>query len=385
MLVFWRKNEKEERDLRKKAEKEAIDRAKREEELREARRQARKLNFLITQTELYSHFVGKKVNAGLTEQGESVNGDIADTPIPSGSSDIQIPTRFDELDFDAEDDETLRAAAAKSAQNAVQLAQSKAKDFDLATRMDLKPSAAPGDIDMKDIDIDAEDMNFTNPTGLNEAEQIPQPKMLHCQLKEYQLKGLNWLVNLYEQGINGILADEMGLGKTVQSISVMAYLAETHNVWGPFLVIAPSSTLHNWQQEISRFVPGLKALPYWGNAKDRKILRKFWNRKHVTYTRDAPFHVLITSYQLVVQDEKYFQKIKWQYMILDEAQAIKSSASSRWKILLGLHCRNRLLLTGTPIQNTMQGIRTINCCVDYRTLGTIALHHANVVRFARGV
>jgi chromatin-remodeling ATPase INO80 len=346
MLLFWRKNEREERDLRKKAEKEAIDRAKREEELREARRQARKLNFLITQTELYSHFVGKKV--GTEDTGVGIEGP---SPIPSGSGDL--PSKFDELDFDADDDEALRAAAARSAQNAVTLAQNKAKDFDLATRSgEAKP---PGDIDMKDIDIDAEDMNFTNPTGLSELEQIPQPKMLHCQLKEYQLKGLNWLVNLYEQGINGILADEMGLGKTVQSISVMAYLAENHNVWGPFLVIAPASTLHNWQQELSRFVPGLKALPYWGNAKDRKVLRKFWNRKHVTYTQDAPFHVLVTSYQLVVQDEKYFQKIKWQYMILDEAQAIKSSSSSRWKILLGLHCRNRLLLTGTPIQNTMQG------------------------------
>ena len=351
MLVFWRKNEKEERDLRKKAEKEAIDRAKREEELREARRQARKLNFLITQTELYSHFVGKKVNAGVDEQTETTTGTIPQpSPIPSGSAG-QGPSKFDELDFDADDDEALNAAAARSAQNAVQLAQNKAKDFDAATR---NQTGSAGDIDMKDIDIDAEDLNFTNPTGLSDIDQIPQPKMLCCQLKEYQLKGLNWLVNLYEQGINGILADEMGLGKTVQSISVMAYLAETHNVWGPFLVIAPASTLHNWQQEITRFVPGLKALPYWGNAKDRKVLRKFWNRKHVTYTQDAPFHVLITSYQLVVQDEKYFQKIKWQYMILDEAQAIKSSSSSRWKILLGLHCRNRLLLTGTPIQNTMQ-------------------------------
>src|SRR5436190_7923251 len=123
MLVFWRKNEKEERDLRKKAEKEAIDRAKREEELREARRQARKLNFLITQTELYSHFVGKKVNAG----DESANIETNQTsPIPSG--DGQLPSKFDELDFDADDDEALRAAAARSAQNAVQLAQNKAKD-----------------------------------------------------------------------------------------------------------------------------------------------------------------------------------------------------------------------------------------------------------------
>lgn len=143
--------------------------------------------------------------------------------------------------------------------------------------------------------------------------------MLNCELKEYQLKGLNWLANLYEQGINGILADEMGLGKvcdfpsaslqynckyrvrpqTVQSIAVMAYLAEKHNIWGPFLVVAPASTLHNWQQEITRFVPGIKALPYWGNVKDRATLRKFWQRKSLRYDKDAPFHVLITSYQLV--------------------------------------------------------------------------------------
>ena len=135
----------------------------------------------------------------------------------------------------------------------------------------------------------------------------------------------------------------------------MAYLAEHHDIRGPFLVIAPASTLHNWQQEIARFVPSLKALPYWGNAKDRMILRKFWNRRQMKYTRDAPFHVLVTSYQLVVSDERYFQRVKWQYMVLDEAQAIKSSTSARWKTLLGFHCRNRLLLTGTPIQNSMQG------------------------------
>lgn len=183
--------------------------------------------------------------------------------------------------------------------------------------------------------------------------QVKQPKILSCTLKEYQLKGLNWLANLYEQGINGILADEMGLGKTVQSISLMAYLAEVHNIWGPFLVIAPASTLHNWQQEIAKFVPSLKALPYWGSTKDRAVLRKFWNRKSLKYDKDAPFHILVTSYQLVVQDEKYFNQVKWQYMVLDEAQAIKSSSSTRWKTLLGFRCRNRLLLTGTPIQNSM--------------------------------
>ena len=100
-------------------------------------------------------------------------------------------------------------------------------------------------------------MNFQDPSSMG-TEEIKQPSMLMCQLKSYQLKGLNWLASLYEQGINGILADEMGLGKTVQSISLMAYLAEVHNIWGPFLVIAPASTLHNWQQEVSKFVPSFR-------------------------------------------------------------------------------------------------------------------------------
>ncbi len=164
--------------------------------------------------------------------------------------------------------------------------------------------------------VDSDELNFQNPTSLSGPLTIGQPKMLMAQLKEYQLKGLNWLGTLYEQGINGILADEMGLGKvclllgyhdvielsvrqTVQSISLLAYLAETHDIWGPFLVVAPASTLHNWQQELTRFVPNLKALPYWGNVKDRATLRKFWSKKEISYNQDAPFHVLITSYQLV--------------------------------------------------------------------------------------
>src|SRR5436190_443379 len=146
--------------------------------------------------------------------------------------------------------------------------------------------------------VDEGEMNFQNPTSLGDI-YIDQPKMLSCQLKEYQLKGLNWLANLYEQGINGILADEMGLGKTVQSIALMAYLAESQNIWGPFVVVAPSSTLHNWEQEIARFVPDFKILPYWGKTDSRKVLRKTLNKKNIIFNKDAPFHVVITSYQLV--------------------------------------------------------------------------------------
>lgn len=354
MMGFWKRNEREEIVTRRMTEKQQLEDAKREEAERESNRQKRKLNFLISQTELYSHFIGRKVKTDEVERstdsvdvaasGQKVqegDGNAHTVALPDSVADLGTKvTNFEDLDFDAEDETTLRQAAMANAQSAVQEAQDRARAFN-------------GDDAQLQSQFDDGEMNFQNPTGLGDVE-IAQPKMLAAQLKEYQMKGLSWLVNLYEQGINGILADEMGLGKTVQSISVMAYLAEKHNIWGPFLVIAPSSTLHNWQQEIERFVPDLKCLPYWGSAKDRKVLRKFWDRKSITYNKESQFHVLITSYQLVVQDTQYFQKIRWQYMILDEAQAIKSSQSSRWKSLLGFHCRNRLLLTGTPIQNNMQ-------------------------------
>jgi DNA helicase INO80 len=349
MLNFWKRNERDERDQRKMAERQELENARKAEAEREANRQKRKLNFLISQTELYSHFIGKKARTSeierSTDDKDAAAAEQSDGPAKP-AIDIEDAGKhgtenmnIEDIDFDNADQSVIDAIAANNARNAVQLAQDRAREFDNGGE--------------KQLDDEGE-MNFQNPTSLPEQLEIPQPKLLNCTLKEYQMKGLNWLVNLYEQGINGILADEMGLGKTVQSISVMAYLAEKYNVWGPFLVIAPASTLHNWQQEITRFVPDLKVLPYWGSAKDRKVLRKFWDRKHITYTKESSFHVLVTSYQLVVQDAQYFQKIRWQYMILDEAQAIKSSQSSRWKSLLGFHCRNRLLLTGTPIQNNMQ-------------------------------
>lgn len=320
MSSFWKKNEREERELKKKADKEAIEQARREEEERENVRQAKKLNFLLTQTELYSHFIGSKIKTNELE------GTMTDSSLKAASndknSDIDISktaaskTDFKTIDFDAEDDEKLRLMAAQNASNALKETQDKARQFD----------------QQSEEDEDGE-LNFQNPTSLGEIT-IDQPKMLACTLKEYQLKGLNWLANLYDQGINGILADEMGLGKTVQSISVLAHLAERYNIWGPFIVVTPASTLHNWVNEIGRFVPDFKILPYWGNANDRKTLRKFWDRNHLRYGKNAPFHVMVTSYQMVVSDASYMQKMRWQYMILDEAQAIKSSQSSRWKTLL---------------------------------------------------
>ncbi|GAA5984905.1 hypothetical protein JCM11641_003621 [Rhodosporidiobolus odoratus] len=373
IMMYTKGNEKREREKRAKAEKEATEKARKEEEVREAKRTARKLNFLITQTELYSHFVGSKVKStsdlltytpSRSSEAEESEDTAAETPktAPPTEQSATLTAAIaaqdtvgdlKDLDFDDDDESNIALHARRNAQAAVDAAKQAAAAFDAAAKAQNQPEASTSALANKDapLDFDGDDLNFQNPD--TEKLVVAQPKMLACTLKEYQLKGLNWLANLYEQGINGILADEMGLGKTVQSISLMAYLAEVHDIWGPFLVISPASTLHNWQQEITKFVPNLKALPYWGTVKDRAVLRKYWNRKSIKYDKDAPFHVVVTSYQLAVADEKYFNQVKWQYMVLDEAQAIKSSGSTRWKTLLGFRCRNRLLLTGTPIQNSM--------------------------------
>jgi len=129
-------------------------------------------------------------------------------------------------------------------------------------------------------------------------KQVTKPDMFLGDLKAYQLKGLQWLDNLYDQGINGILADEMGLGKTIQTISLLAHLAEKKNVWGPFLIVVPVTTLHNWQNELAKFCPSLKVLPYFGSADERKKLAKFLDPKNL-YNPAMCIHVLITSYNLI--------------------------------------------------------------------------------------
>ncbi|KAL7531374.1 hypothetical protein ACHAXR_005109 [Thalassiosira sp. AJA248-18] len=136
------------------------------------------------------------------------------------------------------------------------------------------------------------------------------------KLRAYQHIGLNWLVSIQSRRLNGILADEMGLGKTLQTISMLAYLASYKGIWGPHLIIVPTSCLVNWEVEFKRFCPGLKVMCYYGNAKRRKELRTGWTKSNV-------HHVVITSYQLAVQDAFAFKRKKWYYLILDEAHNIK--------------------------------------------------------------
>ncbi|KAJ1597642.1 hypothetical protein NDA14_006934 [Ustilago hordei] len=182
-----------------------------------------------------------------------------------------------------------------------------------------------------------------------QAARYRQPFLLRGQLRPYQQIGFEWLSSLYANGVNGILADEMGLGKTIQTISLLAHLACDKGVWGPHLVVAPTSVMLNWEVEFKKFLPGFKILSYYGNQRERKEKRIGWNTEN-------SFNVCITSYQIVLADQHIFRRKPWVYLVLDEAHHIKNFRSQRWQTLLGFNSQRRLLLTGTPLQNNLMDL-----------------------------
>uniref|UniRef100_A0A8C5UFU6 DNA helicase n=1 Tax=Malurus cyaneus samueli TaxID=2593467 RepID=A0A8C5UFU6_9PASS len=180
---------------------------------------------------------------------------------------------------------------------------------------------------------------------------IEQPSILNrsLKLKPYQKIGLNWLALLYKHGLNGILADEMGLGKTIQAIAFLAYLYQEGNR-GPHLIVVPASTLDNWIREVNLWCPELNVLFYYGSQEDRKHLRVDIHNKVVD------FNVIVTTYNSAISssdDRGLFRRLKLNYAIFDEGHMLKNMSSVRYQHLMTINAKNRLLLTGTPVQNNL--------------------------------
>ncbi|KAF2715015.1 hypothetical protein K504DRAFT_366700 [Pleomassaria siparia CBS 279.74] len=165
-------------------------------------------------------------------------------------------------------------------------------------------------------------------------------------LKEYQLKGLQWMISLYNNNLNGILADEMGLGKTIQTISLITYLIEKKQQPGPFLVIVPLSTLTNWTSEFEKWAPSVQKIVYKGPPNSRK--------QYQQQIRWGQFQVLLTTYEFIIKDRPILSKIKWIHMIVDEGHRMKNANSKLSSTITQYYStRYRLILTGTPLQNNL--------------------------------
>ncbi|XP_026466144.1 chromatin-remodeling complex ATPase chain Iswi-like [Ctenocephalides felis] len=154
------------------------------------------------------------------------------------------------------------------------------------------------------------------------------------------------MISLYENGINGILADEMGLGKTLQTISLLGYMKHYRNNSGPHIVIVPKSTIANWANEFKKWCPSIRAVVLIGDQETRN-----------TFIREVmmpgEWDVCITSYEMVIKEKSVFKKFTWRYMVIDEAHRIKNEKSKLSEILREFKTTNRLLLTGTPLQNNL--------------------------------
>ncbi len=177
--------------------------------------------------------------------------------------------------------------------------------------------------------------------NLQELKSIPKPKHINATLRPYQKEGLNWLVFLHENKLGGCLADDMGLGKTLQTIVFLQYLKNLNpkEKGLPHLVVAPTSLMFNWMAELKKFAPTLNVLNFVGPNRS-ELIDAFDN-----------YDIILTTYGSVVKDIEMHVKRRYNYIILDESQAIKNPSSQRFKTVRLLKGENRLALTGTPIEN----------------------------------
>lgn len=185
-----------------------------------------------------------------------------------------------------------------------------------------------------------------------EEAQEEDYQLFRGKLREYQKMGLDWLNTLSSKRISCILADEMGLGKTVQTIAHLGHLAEKMGIWGPHLVVVPTTVLGNWLEEFNRFLPSFKIFGYFGRSSERKQKRKGWSQLD-------KFNVCLTTYRIVTIDSKVFTRRKWYSLILDEAHLIKNSKTQCFMALSKLKTINRIMLTGTPLQNKLEELWTL--------------------------
>ncbi|XP_006609793.1 SWI/SNF-related matrix-associated actin-dependent regulator of chromatin subfamily A containing DEAD/H box 1 homolog [Apis dorsata] len=183
-----------------------------------------------------------------------------------------------------------------------------------------------------------------------------QPKGLSPDLKlaPYQMVGLNWLAVMHAQNVNGILADEMGLGKTVQVIAFLTYLKEAGlkgEKDGPHLIVVPSSTMENWNNELERWSPDLKVVQYYGTQEERKEMRFGWRNGDLD-----DVDVLLTTYNLISstpEERRLFRVMPLYYVVFDEAHMLKNMGTIRYENLVRINAKHRILLTGTPLQNNL--------------------------------
>ncbi|MDN4165560.1 DEAD/DEAH box helicase [Cytophagales bacterium LB-30] len=192
--------------------------------------------------------------------------------------------------------------------------------------------------------------------NFDQIDDQAMPQQFKGELRPYQKAGYNWMLFLNEFNFGGCLADDMGLGKTVQTLALMQLQAETQ--MGTSLLVMPTSLVYNWQMEAKKFTPNLKVLLYTGTQREKNP------------ALFAQYDLVITSYGIVRLDSSLLQDFYFNYIILDESQAIKNPDSNIAKAVKQLKSRRKLILSGTPIENSTMDLWSQMSFVNPGLLGS---------------
>lgn len=205
--------------------------------------------------------------------------------------------------------------------------------------------------------------------GQTQMTPSPLPKEMKADLRPYQVEGVHWLERLRKMYLNGILADDMGLGKTIQAITA---ITQNHNrdKEAKTLIVCPTSLLYNWKEELHRFNPKIKAVVIDGIPNQRK--------KYLTKLNE--YDVIITSYTLLQKDIETYSQNPFSYAILDEAQHIKNRGTRNAKSVKMIQAAHRLILTGTPIENSLDELWSL---MDFLMPGFLSTYDRFVENYIR--
>ncbi|CEG70964.1 Putative ATP dependent chromatin remodeling factor [Rhizopus microsporus] len=330
-VAMAKKSKKEEDQRMKEEAQNQFDSAIKEQRMK-------RLHFLLEKSGAYATILGRKLERQQEEARER-------------AAQIEASETPDEPEDQPKRGKSRRTRAAPPLGQAAKKRKITDADYQLTDYIgdeDIKKSkVTDGDVN-KAI---REEENKTDESKIKPTISARQPALVTGGvLRDYQLAGVEWLISLWENGLNGILADEMGLGKTLQTISFIAHL-KSMKVAGPYLIVAPLSTLANWVNEFKRFTPTINVLLYHGTKEERQhmINRKMSKKKETSFE----FPVIVTSYEIVMNDRKYLQRYNWKYIVVDEGHRIKNMNCRLIRELKSYASANRLLLTGTPLQNNL--------------------------------